>query len=35
MTVDEIAAAVCTIKCVPKGKLNAVITWILSQWPAG
>lgn len=32
MTVDEIAAALCTIRCLPKGKLPSLISWMLDEW---
>lgn len=40
MTVDEIISALCTIRCIPKGKLPTLVSYLLCQWannlaPAG
>lgn len=32
MTVDEINSALCTIRCIPKGKLPALVTYLIGQW---
>lgn len=32
MTVDEILANLCPFRCVPKGSLSSVISWMLQEW---